>query len=344
MDKRIFSILIAVILIAGSVLLLRMCNRCESPTITFDPIKPRIGDVVTFSCENAEGDLKWEFGDGKTSSGVTATNKFAEAKNHTVKATVNDGECASEVQVVVIEERKMQTVQPSVSFPATIYTGEEITFSENTAEASSWKWAVKETKAEFNGGNDFKTKFEKAGVYTISVSVNGAYVNGDTSFTVNVVKPEPKKVIIPAGPTPEQLEALRLKRLEEQERREQARKDAALRRAEELRKKKEDEEQNKPHYMSDNDFKSTIMQMGNDLHTDQNASDEWQENIIGKQACNRQITFILTDQDNDKETIKSEEFKRQLLLGQTVITGIGGIVRGKDNCISIVNVTVQTKK
>jgi len=64
---------------------------------TFSPVNPKVGDVVRFDARGIvppDGvtikDYQWDFGDGSTASGVTASTTYGAARIYTVRLTIVD--------------------------------------------------------------------------------------------------------------------------------------------------------------------------------------------------------------------------------------------------------------
>ncbi|HKR07423.1 MAG TPA: PKD domain-containing protein [Bacteroidia bacterium] len=188
MDKRVFITLLGVIVLVGAILTFQRLNiKCEPPAIKFEPSNPVVGERVTFTITSATEDIiTWDFGDSAVSSGPTAYHAYKLPRVYNVRAIIKE-DCATPLEVNVGLPREMEIVIPSVSFPSVIHANEMVTFSEQTTDASVWNWKVNQT-GETHQGQTFNPTFKNPGKYSVSVSINGKYVQGDTTFEVTVLK------------------------------------------------------------------------------------------------------------------------------------------------------------
>lgn len=364
MDKRVFFILIGIIVLVGAVLGIRimLSEDCEPPEITISPLTPEVGQAVTFTCTNADENISWDFGDQGKSSGKDASHVYKTNGSFTVKAAI--GDCENTKEVVVIQKREMVRVTPSLVMPTEVHAGESITFSEVTPEVDSWKWTIKETNAS-SEGSSFTTSFGTMGTFTVSVSLRGKFVSGDTTFTVNVLKALPKqpdtKEIdkrkeeqrIAAEKKRQEALAIAAKNAEQNKIAEKERKAEAARLAKEKRdealaaKAAKDAAANAAKaaetrkFISDDEFKQKFVSIANDLHDDENASAGWKDYIVG--ATGDAGSMLVTIQGSDKP-IKLESFKNIQITSSTPykVAGVTKITRGPKN--NIVAITIIAKK
>ncbi len=306
MDKRVFIILIGLIVLIGAILGIRsmLGETCEPPEISYDPSSPETGQVIKFTCINADEKITWIFSDGSTSSGKITEHKFDSAGTFTVKTTVGD-DCNSTKEIIVRSPRKVEKVQLSFSHPTEIFANQLVTFSDQTPEASNWKWKVLET-GDSSSGMSFNYTFKKAQKYNVQLTVSGQYINGDTTFLVEAFKPKPVPV---TKPKPD-----------------------------------------KDKLMTDAVFKEKFMSIANDLHLKEtnkldsgkpNPSNEWKDSILNQFSSGQSLIVDLTDDSNDKELIKAEDFKRRMLTGRYTILQVIGLERGKNKFV--VRVTIKVK-
>jgi PKD repeat protein len=87
----------------------------ETMTLTMgmSPTNPRVGDTVIFDGRGSTAtggativDYQWDFGDGDTGSGPTASNSFNQARTYTVRLTVRDsfGRTGTTTQAVAVAQ------------------------------------------------------------------------------------------------------------------------------------------------------------------------------------------------------------------------------------------------
>jgi PKD repeat protein len=83
-----------------------------APTFTMSPTNPRTGDTVNFNASGSTSSsgatitqFTWDFGDGATASGATATHAFATARTFIVRLTVSDslGRTATTTQSLTVQ-------------------------------------------------------------------------------------------------------------------------------------------------------------------------------------------------------------------------------------------------
>jgi len=81
-------------------------------SFTFSPTDPAVGTVVNFNGSGPKApqgstitSYTWDFGDGATGTGVTASHPYGAAHTYTVRLTVRDsaGRTATVTQLVPVE-------------------------------------------------------------------------------------------------------------------------------------------------------------------------------------------------------------------------------------------------
>jgi len=113
---------------------------------TFSPDKPAVGETITFS-GNATGGTEpysfaWDFGDGGTASGLTATHAYASPDTYTVTLTVTDDAGHLDTSAKPVSVTAALTADFTFA-PALPVVGETITFSGNATggtEPYSFAW------------------------------------------------------------------------------------------------------------------------------------------------------------------------------------------------------------
>ncbi|MBL0341156.1 MAG: PKD domain-containing protein [Bacteroidetes bacterium] len=187
MDKRVFLAAIIIILIAGSIIGYNIISgSCDPFEIQMEPSNPRVGDIIKFTSLSDDPDeITWDFGDGQKTNGAEATHKYDAERKYVVSATVSEN-CFSIKEVYILPKREMTTVNPVVTIPSGMRTGEFITFRDMTGEASAWTWKIIESGAL--GKKTFSTTFDKPGKYTLVLTVLGEFISGTDTFELNVSK------------------------------------------------------------------------------------------------------------------------------------------------------------
>jgi chitodextrinase len=96
--------------------------------ISLNSTTVKIGEGASFSAEGSTDpdnnivSYDWDFGDGKTASGITATHSYSQGGHYTAKLTVRDSDGLSDTSEV---EVSVASSIIGVSFSASSYTGDE---------------------------------------------------------------------------------------------------------------------------------------------------------------------------------------------------------------------------
>ena len=83
-------------------------------SLDYEPYNPTVGDLISFTASARPTDDKtvkayeWDFGDGTTATGSTATHAFSEEKEYTVKVTVIDSEDLKSTRSTKINVQSLQ--------------------------------------------------------------------------------------------------------------------------------------------------------------------------------------------------------------------------------------------
>ncbi len=340
MDKRIFLGAAIIILLAGAILGYNLINSgCEPFEIKVEPANPRVGDEVRFkSLSDETANITWNFGNGKTGSGVEVTHVYSGDGKYTVTASLSEN-CSGAVEVTILPKREMETVTPEVNIPAMINTDESTVFSDNTKEASTWNWSITET-GESGNGREFRTTFKKPGSYTLNITVKGEYINGTASYPLKVekAKPAPKPVVIPPRPKPEPV-AVKPK-------------PAPAPATPPVTKPAPSPSPVKAapavpagsKYVSDDKFADDFINIANALGAeDNNSSSEWKSKIVSQAGESEKITVLLIVGKAEPTPIALESFKNKQILNTYNVSQVRDIKRRPDKSVSQITV-VATKK
>jgi PKD repeat protein len=169
----------------------------ESPTASFvySPTSPKVEEKVNFNAsESSDTDgtiisYSWDFGDGRTGSGITTTHKYKNAGTYTVVLVVQDntGNRGSTNQTVSVSEGEA----PNASFvysPASPMVNETIHF--NASESSdtdgsivSYDWDLGDGNT--NTGQTITHQYSNSGTYTVLLVVTDN--DGNTASTTQSI-------------------------------------------------------------------------------------------------------------------------------------------------------------
>lgn len=155
----------------------------ESPTASFvySPATPKVGEKVNFNASessDADGTIvnyAWDFGDGRTGSGVTTTNKYKNAGTYTVVLVVQDNTSnrGSTNQTVSVSEGETPTAS-FVYSPANPAVAETIHFNasesadpDGTIVSYDWDFGDGTTAA----GQTITHQYSSSGTYTVLLVV-----------------------------------------------------------------------------------------------------------------------------------------------------------------------------
>ena len=174
------------------------------------------GEILIFS-DTSDGSYswKWDFGDANDVSYKSkVAHVFKKAGVYKVKLVINNT-CNLEKSIKIIGKNKVEikpVVVPklAVNFtaPESVYKGEQIQFSDKTANARTWQW--KFDKNDFSS-SDLKSPthtYNTAGLKTVTLIVNGEEKNA-LSKVVRVLERNEKvkiKRTIEVTPAPVKIE------------------------------------------------------------------------------------------------------------------------------------------
>lgn len=177
---------------------------------TFEPEQPTVGDEVTFDAsastdpnEDIES-YQWDFGDGETATGVTATHVFEEFGTQSVILTVTDSTQSTDTFTQEVDVN----AEPEANFeiePDTLTVNEVVTLDAGPTvdpdnDVEEYEWNLGE--GSIASGETLQFQYNSIGEYTIELTVTDSVGNTDSvSRTVTVTAPpEPEFNIQPSSP------------------------------------------------------------------------------------------------------------------------------------------------
>ena len=126
----------------------------------------------------------WQWGDGSTGSGMTASHAFAQPGTYTVTAMVmNDGgEDSESCLVTVVEPPTPPTLAGCRATPARVNIGEEVSINATATEAD-------EIEVDFGDGSSASTlparhAYSETGTYTVTITATNEYGTDTCTITV----------------------------------------------------------------------------------------------------------------------------------------------------------------
>lgn len=152
-------------------------NQAPSVDFTFSPAAPSTADTVTFTDASTDADgsvigWDWDFGDGTSATGSTATHRFSDDGSYTVTLWATDDEGATRsLQKTVQVSNQAPTAK--VGLPTSAGPGSSVTFQDESTDAdgsvTTWLW-------DFGDGTTANTQnpahtYADAGTYTVGLTV-----------------------------------------------------------------------------------------------------------------------------------------------------------------------------
>jgi len=186
------------------------------PTASFDyyvfrsatPHKPYPGGTVTFDASASTPDggtitsYQWTFGDGKTASGKTVTNSYAEPIAYTVTLRVTDSE--GFISATSRQLRVWKPYGPKANFtytPSQPYSGKTTTFNASISQPgwngtqylsiTSYKWNFGDENITTTTNPAITHIYKSQGIYTVNLNITDAKTNWNATSQVVRVDPYP---------------------------------------------------------------------------------------------------------------------------------------------------------
>ncbi|HYV92780.1 MAG TPA: PKD domain-containing protein [Chitinophagales bacterium] len=155
MDKRIFMLLGAIIIIGGVVVLVRYLLSsndsgfdCSKVSVQIFPQEAEVRDTISLYCQaTGAKQLLWEFDDGGKSSDSTVKHVFQNEGKHAIKLSVNES-CISTYYIKINPQYSDSghSVVIRIEGPDKVYAGERVQFKSIVEGGSekeiqySWKF------------------------------------------------------------------------------------------------------------------------------------------------------------------------------------------------------------
>ncbi len=212
MDKRIFMLLGAVIIIGGVIFLIQrmLSSQTECTGVALNVSAQQIikGDSLIYE-DQTEGAKKWlwNFGDGVgTSDQKMGSYLFTNEGSFWVKLFVND-QCSDSVLITVSVPRRDSSTQSliAISGPTTVNVGDKVQFKGTAAGATKWQWQFGESgKVDMEIQNPYYS-YNLQGNYMIKLSTDNSKYPATKEIKVlprRVAAIPQKKVEGGPGPAP----------------------------------------------------------------------------------------------------------------------------------------------
>jgi PKD repeat protein len=173
---------------------------------TFSPSAPLENQNVLFDATGSQGDIaeyRWNFGDGRTATGRTATHSFRAAGNYSVTLTIVDpfDRTATTTKQVAIGVGANPTAEFAIS-PTDPVPGQQVHFNAEASRASPGRRIESYTWDFGNGvqgsGARVSQTYNIPGTYTVTLTVtDDGGRKGTVSKTVPVKLPEEDSGLAP---------------------------------------------------------------------------------------------------------------------------------------------------
>ncbi len=166
-------------------------------SFTFSPESPEYGKTVTFDASGSSDtdgtivNYVWDFGDGNTGTGMTATHSYASVGTYGVTLTVadNDDLTATAIKEVIVISPGQEDVTPPVASAGNdmnVKSGSKVTFSaagsSDNVGVVSYAWDFGDNTT--GTGETISHTYENEGIYHVSLMVMDA---AGLSNTVTIV-------------------------------------------------------------------------------------------------------------------------------------------------------------
>lgn len=151
----------------------------DGPSAAFAvrPSSPEAEERITFDGNESTGDVvqyEWDFGNGVTAEGETATNAYEEAGTYEVRLTVTDESGRQDTTTQTVEVTEPPGPNASLSAPETATTDETVTLDASGSETGpnpTYEWFVDKERVPDADGPTLDTSFSDPGSHRVRVKV-----------------------------------------------------------------------------------------------------------------------------------------------------------------------------
>ncbi len=180
------------------------CTPPSGADFTWTPSTIYTEAQVAFSGSVAEGTeprtYAWNFGDGGTAAGISATHKFTSAGSYNVQFTVSNscGSVTASHMVTVIVQPPPCVAPTGPGFtwtPTSPEEGETVNFAGSVAGGTpplTWSWNYGDGGT--GNGQNVTHAYATAGNYQANLTISNACGQAEVSHTITVTEPPPPPV------------------------------------------------------------------------------------------------------------------------------------------------------
>lgn len=180
------------------VCVINVLNRAPTASFTYSPSSPTVQDEIHLvdTSEDEDGTITswgWDFGDGGTSTEQNPAHQYADKGNYTVSLTVTDNDDAKNT---ITKKVTIYNLEPTADFthsPTSPTVDEDVQFTDESTDPEG-----KLVSCLWDFGDGYTStvespvhKYEKAGTYTVKLTVTDDEGTTDTISKTIEVKEAP---------------------------------------------------------------------------------------------------------------------------------------------------------
>lgn len=148
----------------------------QSANFTFSPATPAVNQDIYFNASTSTvsgATYSWDFGDGTTGTGVTATKRYARAGTYTVvlRATNPVGQSASTARSITVSSTSPQVVASFTFSPTSPAVNQEVFFNASASRPENGNYSWNFGDGETGSGVTPSHRFDAPGTYTVTLTV-----------------------------------------------------------------------------------------------------------------------------------------------------------------------------